>query len=167
MNRKLVVWMGAAFGMLLMACSSSSSAQRPDENAAMESQRNAEAGMDHEGCGCPMDAEGGCEGCGPEGCDCPMHAEGGCPGCGPEGHRHGGGCPMGKSCPFHNLPEGSRAIVEDTPNGATIRLEAPGSDEASVEALRKAARKVGKMIENGCPMKETMGGSTPPPPAQE
>lgn len=160
-------WVGLlAFGWLLVACSSSSSAQRPDESPATEGQAHSE------GCGCPMAGEDGCPGCDSDHECAECGAKEGCPACaakgkgGKGGHAHGA-CPMGKACPMHNLPEGTKARVEDTPNGATIRLEAPSSDPASVDAVRQAARKMGKMVVEGCPMMKKMDQSTPPPPARE
>lgn len=139
MNRQVRWWLMLGFGWLLMACAPSASAQRPDQPMEMEPQGQ----MAESDCGCPAGEDGAC----------PMHGEGGCPmgcGCGSEGSAHA--CPMGKSCPMHRLPEGTRAIVEETELGAVVRLEAPSNDEAAVEATRQAARRFATMVEEGCPM---------------
>jgi hypothetical protein len=98
-----------------------------------------------------------------DGCpaDCPMHAEGG--GC-PAGCPHAGGeaceCPghggkMGAhamGCPMMKAKEaGVKAKVEETEYGAKIHLEGPRGDTKARDEARASARRMAKMMEEGCP----------------
>ena len=76
-------------------------------------------------------------------------------------------CPMGegKSCPIATLRD-ARFIVEDSKEGAIIRIEAKDKSEASLNATRTAARHLAAMGEKGCPMMKGKGQGKPPPPAR-
>lgn len=77
------------------------------------------------------------------------------------------GCPMMQAhrSVQQALDEGATVTVEQTPHGATIRMEAPAGDQQAIEDARTAAQQLARAGQGymggaegcGCPMMPTPG----------
>lgn len=86
--------------------------------------------------------------------------------------RRGPSCPGG--CPLcdahaeatHALESGAAVTLEETPNGAVLRFEAPAGDPEAIEAARAAAEAYTRALQapttqRGCPCPRHEGGACP------